>query len=367
MFLQLFLFIAGLAFLSVGGELLVRGATGLATRLGVSRLFIGLTVVAFGTSAPEAVVGGMASVSGAGDLALGNVVGSNIFNVLAILGLAALVLPLSVSAQVVRVDLPILVGVSILTWVLARDGVLGRGDGVLLLALMVANTALGFWLGRRQARHDAVLLEVLPRGAASPPDENRRTGTSWNVGKVVVALALLVVGSRWLVTSATGFARWVGLSDLVIGLTVVAVGTSLPEVATSLAAALRGERDIAVGNVLGSNLFNLLGVLGLSAVLAPAGLPVAPAALAGDLPVMVGVAALCLPIFLNGMTVFRWEGALFLSYFALYTTWTVLRAQESHALVDFSGIVGFWVIPATVVGVLVVLVSNRWRARLRRP
>ena len=188
-----------------------------------------------------------------------------------------------------------------------------------------------------------------------------------NAVVVVLSLGLLVLGSRWLVESASTLARALGLSELVIGLTVVAAGTSLPEVATSVMAALRGERDIAVGNVIGSNIFNILGVLGFSATLAPGGVSVAPAILSFDLPVMVAVAVVCLPIFFNGMTVFRWEGGLLFGYFVLYTTYILLRAAEHDALHGFVTIVAWGVLPITGLTLVAVIAANLIRsARMGR-
>ena len=338
-------FLGGLAALAAGGELLIRSASRLATDLGVSQLFIGLTVVAFGTSAPEAVVSVVAALGGASDLAMGNVVGSNIFNVLFILGLSALIVPLAVSAQLVRFDVPVMLGVSGLCLLLGRDGHLGRWDGLLLLGLLVVHVVLGYRQGLRGTQGTGSSHAT---SSPSAPTGLPRRLPAWkarslNVLIVLASLGLLVVGSRWLVASASALARWLGLSELVIGLTVVAAGTSLPEVATSIMAALRGERDIAVGNVVGSNIFNILGVLGLSAALAPAGLVVSPALLAFDLPVMVAVAALCLPIFFTGMAVARWEGGLLLLYFVAYTAYVVLRAAEHDALRGFAAAVT-WIV-----------------------
>jgi cation:H+ antiporter len=344
----------------------VRGASRLASRLGVSRLFIGLTVVAFGTSAPEAVVGVVASLHGAGDLVLGNVVGSNIFNVLAVLGLSALILPLAVSAQIVRIDLPVLLGVSALVLLLARDGVFGPGDGMILLGGLVINTFVGYRLGLRAARSEKGSSVQLLVPECEPRPISRTASLPWNLLLLLVSLGMLVMGSRWLVESATSFARWIGLSDLVIGLTVVAVGTSLPEVATSVMAALRGERDIAVGNVIGSSLFNLLGVLGVSSLVASGGILVPPGALAVDLPVMLASAVLCLPVFYTGLTVHRWEGGLLLVYFALYTAYTLLSAAGLPILAGFTRVVGLGVLPATFLGLLWMTTANLIRRRKAR-
>jgi cation:H+ antiporter len=353
-------FIGGLVALAAGGEILIRSSSRLATDLGVSRLFIGLTVVAFGTSAPEAVVSVVAALEGSSDLAMGNVVGSNIFNVLLILGLSALIIPLAVSTQLVRFDVPVMVGVSLLCLLLGLDGSIGRWDGVLLLALLVGQVILGYRLGlRAQARAPAAgpsQPPLAPEGLPRPPAPWK--ARSLNILAVIASLALLIVGSRWLVAAATALARWLGLSELVIGLTVVAAGTSLPEIATSVMAALRGERDIAVGNVVGSNIFNVLGVLGLSAVVAPTGVAVSPALLAFDVPVMVAVAVLCLPIFFNGMTVFRWEGGLLLTYFVLYTLYVLFRAVEHDALHGFVAAVTWVILPVTLATLFAVTIMN---------
>jgi cation:H+ antiporter len=306
----------------------------------------------------------MAALRGSSDLALGNVVGSNILNVLFILGLSALIIPLAVSVQLVRFDVPLLVGVSVAGLLMGLDGTIGRGDGILLMAGLVVHVYFCYRIGLRagsgapEAGGSLAVSEGLPR-AQTPWKGTVLTGLL-----VVASLGLLVLGSRWLVASASTLARAMGISEMVIGLTVVAAGTSLPEVATSVMAAIRGERDIAVGNVIGSSIFNLLGVLGLSAILAPGGITVAPAILSFDLPIMVGVAVICLPIFFNGMTVFRWEGALLFGYFALYTAFVLLRAAEHDALHGFVALVTYGVLPLTVLTLAAVtLVNLHKRAR----
>jgi len=344
------LFVAGLVLLILGAEWLVRGASRLAGALGISPLVIGLTVVAFGTSAPEVAVSVKAAWAGQPDLAIGNVVGSSVFNVLFILGASAVVTPLLVSSQLIRLDVPIMIGVSVLVFLLAGDGSIGRLDGALLFAGVIAYTAFQVWQSRKEsaAIRDEYAQEYAPR----------RHSTLANLVLVAAGLALLVLGSRWLVSGAVAFAQALGVSELVIGLTIVAAGTSLPEVATSLLAAFRGERDIAVGNVVGSNIFNLLAVLGLSALVAPDGLPVSPSVLRFDLPVMMAVALACLPIFASGASIVRWEGALFLSYYAAYTTYLVLAAQEHDTLPVFSTVMEVFVLPLTAVTLAVV----GWRA-----
>ncbi|MFC1464575.1 MAG: calcium/sodium antiporter, partial [Candidatus Brachytrichaceae bacterium NZ_4S206] len=294
--LTLILFVAGLALLVIGAESLVRGASRLAAAIGISPLVIGLTVVAFGTSAPEMAVSSVSALNGAADIAVGNVVGSNIFNILLILGLSALVAPLVVSQQLVRLDVPLMIGASALALLFALDGSVGRLEGVVLFAGVIAYTAFLIIQSRRES-NKTVQQEYEQEFRAGPGGPAR---TALNLVLIVAGLGMLVLGSRWLVDGAIAVARALGVDEVVIGLTIVAGGTSLPEVATSVMASIRGERDIAVGNAVGSNLFNLLSVLGLTAMVAPAGVAVAPSVLAFDMPVMLVVAIACLPIFFTG-------------------------------------------------------------------
>ena len=342
------LLLLGLALLLVGAEMLVRGASRLALATGMSPLVIGLTVVAFGTSTPELAVSIGAANSGAPDIALGNVVGSNITNVLLILGVSALIAPLIVARQLIRVDVPIMLGVSVLALVLALDGGIGRVDGAILAALLVGYTLLQVRLGRSDPAAGDTALDTVD----GPPRGTR----AWvmNVALVGGGLALLILGANWLVDSATLIARQFGLSELVIGLTVVAVGTSMPEIATSIIATIRGQRDLAVGNVVGSNIFNLLGVLGLAAVISPTGIPVSPAAVNFDIPVMIATAVACLPIFFTGHSIQRWEGAVFLGYYVAYTAYLLLDAAGHDALPDFRLAMLWVVMPLTVVTLSVV-------------
>jgi len=259
--LTLVLFLLGLGCLIGGAELLVRGASRLAAAAGISPLVIGLTVVAYGTSAPEMAVSVQSALAAQADIALGNVVGSNIFNVLFILGVSALIIPLTVAQQFVRKEVPIMIGASLLLWLAAADGVIARWESALLFAGIVAYTVYLVRESRRERRE--IQEEYAAEFGAAPAAKGG--GVAVNIGLVLAGLALLVLGSRWLVDGAVAIARAAGLSELVIGLTIVAAGTSLPEVATSILAAVRGERDIAVGNVVGSNIFNILAVLGIAA------------------------------------------------------------------------------------------------------
>jgi len=336
----------GLVVLLLGAEFFVRGASRMAAAVGVPALVIGLTVVAFGTSAPEAAVGLQSVLQGSSDIGLGNVIGSNIANVLLILGLASLISPLPVAARVVRVDVPVMIGFSVLLWTLCLDGELGRGNGVLLLLLAVIYNV---WLVR-SARRDAAR------------DGHERVGGTKLRSILLVGLGFvaIVVGAGWLVDGSVQLAKAFGLSELVIGLTVVAIGTSMPEIATSTVAGLRGEQDIAVGNAVGSNVFNILLVVGLTATLSPIPIPVQDSVLNFDFPIMISVAVACLPILFIGYRLGRWEGMLFLVYYAAYTSYIVLDARQHDALEGFRVAMLYFALPLTAI-TIAVFVYRTWR------
>jgi cation:H+ antiporter len=335
----------GLALLIGGGELLVRGASALAAVARISPLVIGLTIVALGTSAPEFAVSIQSAVMGQGDLALGNVVGSNIANVLLILGLSALVAPLVVSSQLVRLDVPLMIVASLLTLGLAWDGVIGRFDGCLLAVGLLGYVVWSIRQGRRESTIDAP-KSASPASVAMKPTALRLVG---QFGLIVLGLGLLSVGSRWLVSGSVDIARLMRVGELIIGLTVIAVGTSLPELVTSIVATVRGQRDIAVGNVVGSNLFNILGVLGLAGVVAPEGISVSAAALRFDIPVMIAAAVACLPIFFTGHLIARWEGGLLFGYYLAYASYLVLAATQAGITRTFGVIMIAFVLPITAI------------------
>lgn len=352
--LTLILFVAGLGLLIGGAELLVRGASGLAARVGISPLVIGLTVVAFGTSSPELAVSIGSSRSGDADIALGNVIGSNIFNVLFILGLAALITPLVVAQQLIRLAVPLMIGATLLLLLLALDGAIGRLDGALLSGAVVAYTAFLVWQSQRETSQ--IVLSEYDEAFGEEP----RPATAWplQAGSVIAGLGLLVLGSRWLVGGAVELASAIGVSDLIVGLTIVAAGTSLPEVATSVIASLRGERDIAVGNVVGSSIFNILGVLGLSSLVSTDGMNVAPSMVTFDIPIAIVVALACLPIFFTGHLIARWEGALFLGYYVAYTFYLLLNAAEHDALDAYNSLMLAFVLPLTAVTIAVLAIRE---------
>lgn len=348
--------IAGLVLLVAGAEVLVRGAAKLAAQFGIPPLIIGLTVVAFGTSAPETAVSVQAAYNNSGDLAIGNVIGSNIANVLLILGMTALVAPLIVSRQLIRLDVPIMIGASLVVYALAWDGSLSRLDGALLFAGVLSYTAFLIVSSRKDKTAPADDEFAKEFGLDETPKPH---ATAINFGLLVAGLVLLVAGSNFLVEGAVGLARALGLSELVIGLTVVAIGTSLPELATSIMAAIKGERDIAVGNIVGSNIFNLLCVLGLASLVSPSAIPVAANALAFDFPVMIAVAVACLPIFFSGYRINRWEGLLFLAYYLAYTAYLVLSSTgRPFAEVFGDALIGY-ALPLTAV-TLIVIAGRSW-------
>jgi cation:H+ antiporter len=350
-------FLAGLVLLVLGAESLVRGASKLASSLGVPPLVVGLTVVAYGTSTPEIAVSVQAALGGQADIAVGNVVGSNIFNVLFILGLSAIIAPLVVSRQLVWIDVPIMIGISVLLLLMALDGRVSRLEGG-VLALGIAGYTV--FLIRQARREKAAAREASAAGGGeeAPPVSAVRMWVV-NLAYVAAGLGLLVLGARWFVDASVAIARLMGVSELVIALTIVAAGTSMPEVATSIIASIRGERDIAVGNVVGSNIYNILAVLGLAALISPDGVAVAPAALSFDIPVMVAVAVAALPIFFTGHLIARWEGWLFFGYYVAYTAYLVLASQQHDALPAFSVVMGAFVIPLTAVTLLVLAARAR--------
>ena len=339
--------LGGLVLLVAGAQLLVRCAEHIAAKLKVRPLLIGLTVVAMGSSAPQMTVSLQAAFNDTADIAVGSVIGSNTFNILVTLGLSALIIPLRVSRQLVRLDIPLMIFASAMVFTLALNHQLDRQDGVLLLGGLLIYLLLLLHQSRHSGHHHP---------------HHDRTPTSWLRTLILMGCALLLLGvaGHLLLGAALEVASELGLSERVIGLTIVAVCTSLPELATSLIAAFRGQREIAVGNVIGSNVFNLLGVLGLTALLAPAPLSVSPNALAFDLPVMLGVAALCLPVFYSGYRITRVEGLLFLGLYLAYglhvvsfTTGMPLASKLEHLML-------IYVLPALLVFVLLSVV-RAWR------
>lgn len=315
MWIQLAALVVGFGLLVWSADRFVMGAAGTARNLGVSPLLIGLTVVGFGTSAPEILVSIIASLQGNAGLAIGNAIGSNIANVALILGTTALVVPLSVHSRIVRRELPILIGIALVAFLMLRDATLDFHDGLVLMAGLVVIIGYIVYVGlnTRDAR-DPMAAEY---AAEIPADLSLGQSLWW----LALGLVILVGSSRLLVWAAVGIAQEFGVSDLVIGLTIVALGTSLPELAASIASALKNEPDIAIGNVVGSNMFNLLAVLGIPGILSPG--PVDPQVLTRDMPIMTAltVALLLMAYGLRGEgRINRLEGALLVAAYAGYQT-----------------------------------------------
>jgi len=343
-------FILGLVLLVLGADWLIKGASAIAKKAGISSLVIGLTVVAFGTSSPELATNIQASLSAQPDIALGNVVGSNIFNVLFILGISAIITPLVVHKQLVKLDVPLMIFVSLCIYTMSFDGTLSSLDGGMLIGMLLAYVLFLIYYTRKQKKETSTHL-------------SSKGSIYLHLFYIAIGLGALVLGSQWLVESAIAFARILGVSELIIALTIVAAGTSLPEVATSVLAAIKGERDIAVGNVIGSNIFNILGVLGLSALISPNGIPVSTAALGFDIPVMVIVAIATLPIFMGAYYISRWEGIIFVSYYAAYVTYIIFQAKEHDLLPLFSTTVVNFVGPMTLLTIAVLFLQKKKKVR----
>ncbi|CAN5388163.1 calcium/sodium antiporter [soil metagenome] len=344
----------GLALLVIGGEFLVRGASALAVRAGISPLVVGLTVVSVATSAPELAVTTGAVFSGESELALGNVVGSNIANILLILGISALVLPIGIRRQLLRVDVPFLIAFGLLLLLLVLDGDIGTWDGLILLTAWIGHTAMSVWLSKR---------EDPPAGA----DADVETGYSLPMSLLLVAagVGLLVGGAQLLVTGAVSIATGLGVSSLVVGLTVVAIGTSLPELVASIIAVKRNAGDLAVGNAIGSCLANIGLVLGVPALLKPGGLPVPSAVLSVDLPLMIAASVALLPVIYTGARIGRREGLLFLSLYVSYTCYVVLDASGHDSQEGFSVVMLLFVLPLVAL-TLLVLAGRERRGRRHR-
>jgi cation:H+ antiporter len=311
--------IVGLGILSVAAEFLVRSSVSISKALHISPLIIGLTVVAFGTSAPELAVSALAALKGQGDIAMGNVVGSNVFNLLVIVGLSALFRPILIHQQLMRFDLPVMAVITLIVAGMSYTGNLGGLEGSLLLVGLALYIGIQIYLSRRTPDPEVDLnLEEIP------------AKNLWVVSGIwALSLIALIFGSRWFVEGASGLALAFGVSEVIVGLTLVAFGTSLPEVATSVTAALKGQGDLAIGNAVGSNIFNILGVLGVSALIAPNGLTVAPEILSRDLPVLLATSLMVFPLFWSCRRLDRWEGGILVGAYFVYTLLLYFSTQLS--------------------------------------
>lgn len=359
--MTIFIFLLGLASLVLGAELLVRGASRLGVTVGISPLVVGLTIVAFGTSSPEVAVSIRAALTDHPDIVLGTCIGSTIFNILFILGLSAVIAPLAVSQQLIWYEVPIMIGAHLLLLLMCLDGTIDKIDALILFICIIGYTIFAVYKGRQEAKAIAnEYQKALP--------EKESGSKTWiitkQLGLVITGLVFCVLGAGWLLDSTLILARAFGVSELVIGITIIAASTSLPELATSVLAAIKGQKDIAIGNVVGSNIFNSLGIIGLAGLIAPDGIFVAPSVLRFDLPVAIAACIACLPIFFTGHKISRWEGILFLLYYIAYTGYLILAAKNHDSIDIFSTIMMWFVIPLTLLTfVIVMLRTTRKRKR----
>ena len=339
----------------VAGHFLVEAATRLGLRFGLSPTVVGLTIVAAGTSAPELAVVAQAVASGDSELAVGGIIGSNIANILLVLGTAAALGAIVVSSRVVRTDIPIMIAASVAMLVMSLDGSLGRADSALLF---VGFAVFMWWTLRAVTTPGDVALDIVEPDA--PSKERLRTEPlAAQIFQLVLGAVGLAIAARLVVSGASSIATSLGVSDLIIGLTVVAIGTSAPELVTSILAAVKGERDLAVGNAVGSNVFNILLVLGATGIFAPDGITVSDDALRLDLPVMVVTAVACLPIVARNHRLDRWEGFVFLGYYIAYLTFLALEATEHPAADPFAVIMIGFVVPLTLITGGIVISRQR--------
>ncbi len=343
------LLVVGLGLLVLAGNLVVESSSRLGRRFGLSPTVVGLTIVAAGTSAPELAVTVEAVRRGDTDLAIGNVVGSNIANVLLVLGISAAIGAIVVASRVVRADIPIMIGSSLLLVMLVLDGELGRIDGVIMAVALVA-----FVIFTLRASTDSPTPSPDTASSAGPRHHPARS-----VAELIGGIVLLAVAARLVVGGAEEIAVSLGVPQLIVGLTIVALGTSAPEIVTSVVAARRGHRDIAVGNAVGSNIANILLVLGVAGVIARDPIPVSNQVLTLDLPIMVAVAVACLPMFAWNFRLDRWEGGLFMAYYAAYLTFLVLDGTGHPARNPFAVVMVGFVLPLTVVTVATIAHRSR--------
>jgi cation:H+ antiporter len=313
--------IAGLLALIFGAELIVRGGTRVAARLGIPPILIGLTIVSVGTSTPELAVGIEAAARGNGALAVGNIAGTNTVNLLLIFGLSALLRPLAVSARTVRFDLPAMTFVAVGFMVMAWDGLLTRADGAVMVFGALAYTVAIIYLSKAESR--AIQLEFAEEFGGG----RRRSSDAsalWGSIALIAGIFVVVVGSDWLVDGSVALARKMGVSEALIGLTIVAIGTSSPELVTTVVGTLRNDRDIAIGNLLGSSIYNILAILGITCLIASVPLSVEPALLAIDIPVMTAATLACIPLFLTERRVSRIEGGVLVASYLIYLLYLVI-------------------------------------------
>jgi len=317
------LFLLGLAALIVGAEVLTRGASRLATSLGISPMVIGLTIVSLGTSAPELAVGITASRNGQGGLAIGNIAGTNVMNLLFILCLSALIRPLPLQLQIFKLELPVMVVAALMMLVLGWDGVLSPLDGLAMLIVALIYSGALIAMTRRASRAAKKEYREEYGPETLPPIQFTWKGRLWDIVLLFGGISMTVIGADWLVQGAVQLATAFGVSDTIIGLTIVAFGTSAPELVTTIVSTIKNDRDVAVGNLLGSSIYNILVILAITCLVTPSGLLVADDLLRIDIPLMTAVAVGAIPVFLTGRRISRWEGGLGLAIYAGYMSWLI--------------------------------------------
>ena len=312
--------IAGIVVLVVGAEVVVRAAAKVAGDLGIPPLIVGLTIVAIGTSAPELAVGVEAALKGSGALAVGNIAGTNTLNLLLILGLSALIDPLALRLQTLRIDLPVMVASAFALLAMAWDGILTRVEGMAMIVGAIVYTLVIVRLSRRENLR--VKAEYIEEFGVLPP-ERSRFETVINLAGLALGIAIIITGADWLVDGGVTLARSLDISESLIGLTVVAIGTSMPELVTTIVGTLRKERDVAVGNLLGSSIYNILAILGVTCLVPAEGVRFGSELVTVDIPVMALVACLCVPVFFSGRRISRPEGLLFVTAYGLYLVYLI--------------------------------------------
>jgi len=352
------LFVIGLVVLIGSAELLIKNAVTLASTIGRSRLLIGMTVAALGTSAPELAIGVVGILEGTADVGVGNIVGSNIFNILIVLGIGALIAPLAVNRKTILRDIPILLGVYLLFFLMVLNGYLGIIESILLLIILAGYI---FYLSRVSSERSESMMPEIGETEKAPLSRMALIG---RLTLIVVSVALLAGGSHLMVTGVVAIAKSYGVSELTIGLTVVAAGTSLPEAATTLAAIRKGEHDLAIGNIMGSCLFNIIAVPALMSLITLSPLAVADDAFFTDLPVMILALIACLPIFFSGHRISRPEGFLFLVYYVCYALILYLRASDDSFLADYKTL--FWVLVVSMFVITFGIITTRAVTYARR-
>lgn len=323
MIVAIVLFVAGLGLLVAGAEFVVRGSSRVATMLGVTPMLIGLTIVSVGTSTPELAIGIVAGVQGKGGLAVGNIAGTNVLNMLFILGLSALLRPLPLHLQIFKLELPVIVLAAGLMTALAWDGVLSSLDGLVMLGTAALYSFALIRITRRASPRGKKEYGEEYGPESVPPIKPKWRLEARYALLLIAGIALTVAGAELLVRGASDIARTVGVSDTIIGLTIVAIGTSAPELVTTIISTLKDDRDVAVGNLLGSSIYNILIILSVPCIIAPGGIPVEPQLLWFDIPLMAGVALGAIPVFITGKCISRFEGSLGVGIYLAYLTWLV--------------------------------------------